>query len=167
MMSEQTINKGLIIAGGLLGLGILGYFFFREKEEQIEDAEFIIIEEPQPKKTEKPTIQEKVVPVVEMKPIVPLKKKEKVILVEPKAPLEPNDDFPLKLGSKGERVKQLQVYLLRNHGNQGIVNDTFDKTIEERVLKYLKVKTITASLFKKLNIAGTKNKISNDPKKKH
>lgn len=156
MISEQTINKGLIIAGGLLGLGILGYFFFREKEEQIEDAEFTIVEEPQPKKTEKPTIQEKVVPVVEMKPIAPLKKKEETILVKPKAPLEPNDDFPLKLDSKGERVKQLQVYLLRNHGSQGIVNDVFDKTIEERVLKYLKVKTITAALFKKLNIAGTK-----------
>lgn len=156
MISEQTIHKGLIIAGGLVGLGILGYLFFREKEERIEEAEFTIVEEPQPKKTEKPITQEKVVPVVEMKPIVPLKKKEKSILVEPKASLEPNDDFPLKLGSKGERVKQLQVYLLRNHGSQGIVNDTFDKTIEERVLKYLKVKTITASLFKKLNIAGTK-----------
>ncbi len=155
-MSEQTIHKGLIIAGGLVGLGILGYLFFREKEERIEEAEFTIVEEPQPKKTEKPITQEKVVPVVEMKPIVPVKKEEKSILVEPKASLEPNDDFPLKLGSKGERVKQLQVYLLRNHGSQGIVNDVFDKTIEERVLKYLKVKTITAALFKKLNIAGTK-----------
>ena len=167
MMSEQTIHKGLMIAGGLLGLGILGYLFFREKEERIEEAEFTIVEEPKLEKTEKPIIQEKIVPVVEMKPIVPVKKKEKSILVEPKAPPEPNDDFPLKLGSKGERVKQLQVYLLRNHGSQGIVNDTFDKTIEERVLKYLKVKTITAALFKKLNIAGIKNKISNDPKKKH
>lgn len=167
MMNDQTINRGLIIAGGLLGLGILGYFFFREKEERIEEAEFTIVEEPKLEKNKKPITQEKVVPAVEMKLIVPVKKKEKSILVEPKASLEPNDDFPLKLGSKGERVKQLQVYLLRNHGSQGIVNDTFDKTMEERVLKYLKVKTITASLFKKLNIAGTKNKITNDSKKKH
>jgi len=49
MMSEQTINKGLMVAGGLLSLGILGYLFFREKEEKtVDEADFTVIQQAKP-----------------------------------------------------------------------------------------------------------------------
>ena len=119
-MNEKAIHKGLLIAGGLLGLGLLGYLFFREKEETTEDAEFTIVDTP--KKTEKPKPVVVKKPNREMKVVTTEKvekstlKKEKIIADEVKVPSEPNDDFPLKLGSEGERVTQLQVYLLKNHG---------------------------------------------------
>ena len=71
------MQKGLLIAGGLLGLGLLGYVLFRDKEETAEDAEFTIVEESKPVKVEKPIPQKKEVSVVEMKPVVPLEKEKK------------------------------------------------------------------------------------------
>ena len=45
------------------------------------------------------------------------------------------DDFPLRLGSKGTRVRDLQTYLLKHHGWGGIVTDEYDKTMDARVRK--------------------------------
>jgi len=102
MMSEQTINKGLMVAGGLLSLGILGYLFFREKEEKtVDEADFTVIQQAKPVQNK----QEAPVAVV-VKKSQPIDKEEK--------PVQPDDNFPLKLGSKGKRVEQLQVHLLRN-----------------------------------------------------
>lgn len=157
-MNEQTINKGFLIAGGLLGLGLLGYLFFREKEETTVDAEFTIIEDTKPVKTERPVSVKKEVAVVKLKPIVPVKKETKVVAVKTEVLPEPNDDFPLKLGSKGKRVEQLQVYLLKNYGTAGIVTDEFNTITNERILKFLKVDKITEKLFQERDIANLKNK---------
>ena len=166
-MREQTINKGFLIAGGLLGLGILGYLFFREKEVTVEDAEFTIVEDAKPK-AEKPVEADKVVvPVIKMKPVEAIEKEEKVIPKTAKTTLEPNDDFPLKLNSKGKRVKKLQVYLLRHHGAQKIVNDDFDAATEAHVVKYLKVKEVSEELFEKLNMANLKTQKNNAREKKY
>jgi hypothetical protein len=70
-MNEQALNKGLMIAGGLLGLGLLGYLFFREKEETTVDAEFTIVEDSKSNKAEKPVIIKKEVSVVKIKPKIP------------------------------------------------------------------------------------------------
>ena len=75
-MSEQTINKGLMIAGGLLGIGLLGYLFFREKEETTEDAEFTIVENAKPARKEQSQPLKKEVQVVKIKPIAPEKKEK-------------------------------------------------------------------------------------------
>tara|TARA_R110002049_G_scaffold113040_3_gene263082 strand:+ start:6245 stop:6742 length:498 start_codon:yes stop_codon:yes gene_type:complete len=165
-MNEQTINKGLMIAGGLLGLGLLGYLFFREKEATVE-AEFTIIEDSKPNKTEKPVIIKKEVSVVKMQPIIPVEKEKKVIIIKPEVLPEPNDDFPLKLDSKGVRVRQLQVYLLKNHGTAGLVNDVFDLLTQGRVLRFLKVKEVSEHLFQERNMANLKSKTKNVRKKKH
>jgi len=77
------------------------------------------------------------------------------------------DDFPLQLGSKGKRVWNLKVYMLRNHGASGIVTDTYDTLTVERVKRYLKVDNVTEQLYKKLNMDNTRKKKKNAPKKKH
>ena len=60
------------------------------------------------------------------------------------------DDFPLRLGSKGERVFALQKYLLRYHGSNGQVTDFYDQKLADRVLQILKVTSVDKSLFNKL-----------------
>ena len=157
-MNEQTINKGFLIAGGLLGLGLLGYLFFREKEETTVDAEFTIVEEAKPVKRDCPVIVNKEVAIVKLKPIIPTQKEKKAVVVKTEVLPEPTDDFPLKLGSKGKRVEQLQVYLLKNYGAAGIVTDEFNTITYERVLKFLKVNEITEQLFQERDIANLKNK---------
>lgn len=174
-MSEQTINKGIMIAGGLLGLGILGYLFFREKEEFVEEAEFTIVEEPKPKQArpapavvyKKPKVEEKPEKEVIVKQPLPTVNAQKQVETKKEVVSKPNDDFPLQLGSKGKRVEQLQVYLLRNHGSAGIVTDDFNKRTEERVQKYLKVETVSESLFSKLNMDGSNKKKNNGTKAKY
>jgi hypothetical protein len=154
MMSEQTINKGLMVAGGLLSLGILGYLFFREKEEKtVDEADFTVIQQAKPVQNK----QEAPVAVV-VKKSQPIDKEEK--------PVQPDDNFPLKLGSKGKRVEQLQVHLLRNYGSAGIVTDDFDKVTEQRVQKFLKVNTVSETLFNELQMDGSKKK-TNGTKKKY
>lgn len=69
-----------------------------------------------------------------------------------KVKLLTNDDFPLKLGSQGERVKNVQVYLLHKHGWADNVTGIFDKTTLERVEKYLKVSQISKKTYLKLNM---------------
>ncbi len=78
-----------------------------------------------------------------------------------------NDDFPLQLGSKGKRVWNLKVYLLRNHGASGIVTDDYDTLTAERVKRYLKTDTVTEQLYMKLNMEGNRKKKRNDTKKKY
>jgi len=147
------MQKGLLIAGGLLGLGLLGYVLFRDKEETVEDAEFTIVEESQPVKVEKP---------------IPQKKEKKAISIKPEVLPEPNDDFPLKLGSKGERVYQLRVYLLKNHGAaKGLITDEFDAVTEERVLRLYKVKEVSEQLFNERNMGNIKKQHKDGRKTKH
>jgi hypothetical protein len=160
-MNEQALNKGLMIAGGLLGLGLLGYLFFREKEETTVDAEFTIVEDSKSNKAEKPVIIKKEVSVVKIKPKIPFHNEKKTVAVKDKVLPEPNDDFPLKLGSKGERVQQLRVYLLKNHGTAGLITNEFNTVTEERVLRFLKVKEVSEQLFKERNMANLKKQRNN------
>ncbi len=162
------MQKGLLIAGGLLGLGLLGYVLFRDKEETVEDAEFTIVEKSKPEKEDKPTPVKKMIPVVEMEPIVSLEKEKKAIVNKPEVLPEPNDNFPLKLGSKGERVYQLRVYLLKNHGvAKGLITDEFDAITEERVLRLYKVKEVTEQLFNERNMGKIKKQQKDGRKAKH
>ncbi|WP_299213732.1 hypothetical protein [uncultured Dokdonia sp.] len=61
-----------------------------------------------------------------------------------------SDDFPLQLGSKGERVFALQKYLLKYHGWSGNVTDQYDQKLADRVLHLLKVNEVDKRLFNKL-----------------
>lgn len=158
-MKDTVLHKGLLIAGGLLSLGILGFLLFREKEEQVEEAEFTIVEEPKSKS--------KPVPQKETTKSQTVIKTENPVTRPEKTVTKPDDVFPIKVGSKGERVRQLQVYLLRNHGGAGIVTDEFDTTTEERVKRLLKVASVDEALFNQLKNKDPKSFKSNGAKTKH
>ncbi len=220
------MQKGFLIAGGLIILGFLGYTLFGKKEEEIEDAEYYIVVEtkkekdttvekqkknesiasdesslekvsivksvnlpieqdqdvefpkqeiestPLLKKTEEKSDQEitqmKVVStVLEIDP-----QKEEIIneleVVKPQEIIvEANDNFPLKLGSKGKRIWNLKVYLMKNHGGAGIITNDFDKLTAERVRRFLKVDEVNEELYNKLNMEQRRKKKRNATKKKY
>ncbi len=168
-MGEKNINKRLIVAGGLLSLGVLGYLFFRERKETRDDTALSIIEEIKPilTKDSAPEQKERIVSEEKEKPEVSIIEKKPEIVKVPKVPEKPNDNFPLKLGSKGERVKQLQVYLLRHHGAAGLVHDVFDELIQERVLRFFKVNVVSEKLFQDRDMDRSKTKKIDAKKKKH
>lgn len=223
----DNMQKGFLIAGGLLLLGLLGYTLFGKKEEEIEDTEYIIVVDTnsgetktQEKKKEtdskaseemtKPNIsiiKNENVPIREVSEAeipegkiestsLPEKVEENEILqtlemkvvkaseeidpqqdknvnalevVEPQEVIaEANDDFPLKLGSKGQRVWDLKVYLMKNHGGAGIITNEFDNQTAERVKRFLKVEQVSQQLYTKLSIGHRKKKRNvTTTKKKH
>jgi hypothetical protein len=58
-----------------------------------------------------------------------------------------DDSFPLKLGSKGQKVERLQIFLMRNLGWIRKPNGIFDLTTEERCRKYFKQDRISRALY--------------------
>lgn len=67
---------------------------------------------------------------------------------EPTADRIPLDDrFPLQLGSQGPRVVRLKVWLMRNYGGVGEIDDQFDTCTQARVERFLKVSEVSKKLF--------------------
>ncbi|GGG36157.1 hypothetical protein GCM10011344_41290 [Dokdonia pacifica] len=126
------------------------------KDTKMEASKQIISNEVTPKEV----IKSEVVPTeVEEAPAVKQTEiKTEIALIETPEALEEvtpvtemiSDDFPLQLGSKGERVFALQKYLLKHHGWGGEVTDEFDQNLANRVLHLLKVDQIDQALFKRL-----------------
>ena len=212
------MQKGFLIAGGLLILGFLGYTIFGKKEEEeIEDAEYYIVVETKQAKDNVEAQQQTKVPetLVEKQPLKVsndtevkeqvkevsnvsldekkvttfLKKKEiplvnetqeekklsepqkidpktkdnhkginEIQVVEAKEIRLADDEFPLTLGSIGQRVWNLKVYLLRNHGAGGIVTNEYDAITAERVKRFLKTDQVNEQLYRKLNMESTRKK---------
>ena len=61
-----------------------------------------------------------------------------------------DDEFPLQLGSEGERVKRLQIFLMRNLGWIRQPDGRFDLLTQNRTAKYFKVESISQELYEKL-----------------
>ena len=60
-----------------------------------------------------------------------------------------DDEFPLQLGSEGERVKRLQIFLMRNLGWIRQPDGRFDLLTQNRTAKYFKVESISQELYEK------------------
>jgi len=95
----QPSGKGkkiLLIGLGLAATGTLGYFgyeWYRKKKEKVSDADTADLDLTPPSQGS---------------------------FTPPPAPPKRNDDFPLKKGSKGTRVKQLQDALIEKHGKEAL-----------------------------------------------
>jgi len=138
MNRKLIINTGCVL-GALLGVGLVQYYLFRQKKA----SEIVEIKPQEPKPlVRKP--DENLAKKTPLKPKIKISKSEgitKPILAS---------DFPLKLGSKGEYVTELQVYLLKNHGWEDVKMGVFDQLTQERVKRFLKVTEIDRSLYEKI-----------------
>ncbi|WP_010520477.1 hypothetical protein [Aquimarina agarivorans] len=149
MNRKQTIQTGLI-AGLIIGVGLLQYRLYKmgksKNNDFASDQTFANLEiAPTTTSTTKAS-EKKATP----KPVAnPIKKVTTPDLSKaPKQKKEPL--FPLKLGSKGNEVTQIQMYLLKNHGWEKVTMGTFDAATQKRVQQFLKVKEVPQSLYKKL-----------------
>jgi len=68
------------------------------------------------------------------------------------ATLEENDDFPLRLGSKGPRVMKLNAWLMRNYGWDGTISDLLDEKALAKMKKYLRTETLEQALYQQLRL---------------
>ena len=152
MNSNQKIVTGSLIGLGIIGLGTLLYHFL-QKEDNKQEQENLS------KEKEKTNLKQKKPKVVKDKKLekqlnkgVPFDKKSDHF-IEPKKeetktlPSPIADEFPLRLGSKGKRVERLQIYLMRNFGMFGIIDDKFDKDLEEIVIKRFKKPIVTEQYY--------------------
>lgn len=62
------------------------------------------------------------------------------------------DEFPLRLGSKGERVERLQVWLMRNYGWTGKITGEFDEKTEGLLKKFLKRTELDEATYFKMKM---------------
>ncbi|AGC75841.1 hypothetical protein LX97_00525 [Nonlabens dokdonensis] len=151
-MKKENVVKIVCIAGGLLGIGIIAHQIVKGKREDAEEQKHagatVLKTEILKPKPAIPKPKMKVVktkkPVPEVKPSAPKPQ------TKPKKPVA--DEFPLQLGSKGKNVERLQIYLLRNYGWAGIVTGIYDEKVQERVMKYLKVTSVSEALFNSLDM---------------
>ncbi|GAB4494344.1 MAG: hypothetical protein OHK0045_25440 [Raineya sp.] len=72
---------------------------------------------------------------------------------------KPDDSFPLRMGSVGKRVEQLQAFLVRKFGANIIANGIWDENTQEAVEKNLKQKEISQNIFEAYNLAIIKTSI--------
>lgn len=154
-MNNKTIIVTVGVVSGLVGLGVLAYYLIKdEKDAPILDEN---ISEPQKNllnsklAIQKP-IQKKQV-IQQPAKVIPIT----AAVTEPKAeeikaapPI--GDEFPLRLGSKGDRVERLRIWLMRNYGWTGTINDEFDKKTEGLVQKYLKETQVDEDVFYRLKM---------------
>jgi len=146
-MNKKTQIAVVSIMGGILGLSLLAqYWLSQQAAKPALDLDGLLNN-----KKAKPI--SKVVLPKEEEPLPKTAKASPPIeKAEPKAETIPNDDFPLRYGSKGPRVSRLQVWLLRNYGWTGEVTDLLDKKTENQMKKHLKTDALDEATYNKLKL---------------
>jgi len=204
MIETDQINRGILIASGILVVGFIGYLLLRKREvtqdvdhydlvgskpivtykkesKQTPKTDEIVTENPSTEKQVLSVVKDDTTPKVEDSNAIKIAvenetmskevasvaldevtpEQKQVFIAPPTAvntkqpPIaigEVNDEFPLKLGSKGKRVFEVKAYLLKNYGALGVVTDQYDQLTEERVKRFLKVDQISEALFHKRRI---------------
>lgn len=65
---------------------------------------------------------------------------------------EAKNIFPLKLGSSGEQVKRLQIFLMRKLGWVKKPDGEFDEITKKRVKQFFKTEEITEDIYQKYTL---------------
>lgn len=133
MNRKLIVNTGCVL-GALLGIGLVQYYLFRQKKP----SETILPKQKPLQTTHKDAL-------IEEKLVTPQFSSSE----NKKKPMPPKG-FPLKLGSKGAYVTELQLYLLKNHGWEDVKMGEFDQLTQKRVKRFLKVTEIDSTLYKKV-----------------
>ena len=174
-MSNKELIKAGCVVGGLIGLGILAYMILKEDEEKVEKA----LADPEGHREgnqvgkRKPTTgkknpvmkvnreddfehdvnedQEDINDLIEQLD-EPVEQIDELVAEEVETdplPFPEGDKFPLRLGSHGERVERLKVWLMRNYGLFGKITKSYDEKTEELVLKHLGVDSVDEKTYDK------------------
>ena len=133
-MERGTHRRYIAIATGLLGIGCIGYLLVRQRQLK-KKVELMQSQAQCPKPSNVLTkVHDKAPETSKIAGSSPQFEKR-------------SDRFPLALGSKGERVRQLQIYLMRHHGSAGVITDVFDEKTAERTKRFLKVDKVSKALY--------------------
>lgn len=132
-----------LLAIGLLGLGALAYVWLKDDKEVEEKKPQPPVKKKAETKKKRPANSNQEVKERQNDKSAHLSSPEKQQKAVPLA-----DEFPLRLGSKGKRVERLKIWLMRNHGHFGIINDEFDQKLEELVMKKFKKSFVTEKVYR-------------------
>ncbi|MDN5201245.1 hypothetical protein QQ008_07725 [Fulvivirgaceae bacterium BMA10] len=174
-MSNKELIKAGCVVGGLVGLGILVYIILKEDDEKVEKA----LNEPggHQERSRRPTGNKRSTvmkgkrdselqdaehhhhnnvldPLEEINEHV--KQLDERVAEEEKInrlPPPEADEFPLRLGSNGEKVERLQVWLMRNYGLFGKITKIYDEKTEALVKKHLGVDMIDEKIYNRYKMS--------------
>lgn len=150
-MTGRTILIGTCVVGSLVGLGFLANYVYGGKPE--ESGKDNPAKEPDRDRhnsynrsgRKRPERKRRTRPQVRPEP------KTTMVEVQEKEP-PVADEFPLRLGSKGERVERLQVWLMRNYGWTGKITGEFDEKTEALLKRFLKRTELDEATYFKMKM---------------
>ena len=150
-MELTRTHKIILVVAGILLLVGLGLWIFKPKKKQEElelenylgDEALLIASQVDEMNH---TLAQK---------LNDLEQKQKEIKLQEK----PDDNFPLRMGSVGKRVEQLQAFLVRKFGANVVANGIWDEKTQIAVEKHLKQKEISQNVFEAYNLAVIKTSI--------
>lgn len=158
-MNGRAIVIGTCVVGSLVGLGFLTHYVYggskakAEPELEEDSVPTEPVETPVKEKADsyqKPA-KKKAAPKKRAKtmskPEVKKTMAEKKVLAPPVA-----DEFPLRLGSKGDRVERLQVWLMRNYGWTGKITGEFDEKTEALLKRFFKKEHLDEATYEKMKM---------------
>jgi len=144
-MELTRTHKIIIAVAAVLLLAGLTFFLLRRRKKQ-ETAENYFGDEAMMLAAEVDAMKENLFSL--NKKIEEQKKQEK-----------PDDNFPLRMGSVGKRVEQLQMFLLKHWGWQGKIDGKFGEQTQRAVEKYLQLSEITENIYNAYNLGIIKTSI--------
>ena len=151
---KVILASGLgLVLGGVAGVFVLAPMLEKRKKNRAVKQK----DEPKPKAkkatAEKPATVQR--PVQGIMPQADQARPREVKAKRP-APVEkkrPTDDsFPLRPGSRGNRVKRLQVHLMRNYGGAEPVTGLYDQRTDRRVKRFMRTDEVTEEMYQKLEL---------------
>ncbi|MFY0689146.1 MAG: hypothetical protein JXQ90_18395 [Cyclobacteriaceae bacterium] len=153
MKNKEIFQVGLVV-GGAIALTALAYALLKYREDKEEATEPF-----KKRKTAKrtaPTVQKQIAPTPVAAPVEEIvEKKEEPAPSTIETDDQPlADEFPLRLGSNGERIERLKIWLMRNYGAFGAINQCFDEQTLDLVRKHLKVEQIDEKIYNKYKMGN-------------
>ena len=150
-MNGRAIAIGTCVLGSLVGLGFLANYVYGGEKSGSDSV------------TEKEPVNQnrhnnynrtkRKSPVKKPRSKSNVKQQPKNEMAERQVTIAPvADEFPLRIGSKGERVERLQVWLMRNYGWTGKITGEFDEKTAELLKRFLKKTELDEATYYKMKM---------------
>jgi len=172
MKTKLLIIGSVLLAGGAIAYGLHRRKHKKQKETGPEKSdgvtkteEKVVAPADSTSKPATPTITDSRSPAMTLMDVIdpskamPLSQRVKGRVLRQRPPGSPmlgvaavEDEFPLRLGSKGRRVERLQIWLLRNHGWTGKVTGLYDEKTDRLMRKFLKREALDEKMYHELEM---------------